>query len=202
VKFIIGKKLDMSQVWKDDGTVVPVTLISAEPNTVVQVKTQAKDGYSAAQVGALRIKAKSVSQSIKNHFKDLEPKKILREARSALDLARGQVLDLNQFKVGEKVKVSGVSKGKGFAGVVKRHHFAGGPASHGHKDNLRMPGAIGSGGIQRVFKGLKMAGRMGGDQVTVSNLEVVKIDTENNVIALKGAVPGARGSIVVIKSQE
>lgn len=198
MKFLIGKKLDMSQVWKDDGRVVPITFISAEPNQVVQLKSVEKDGYEAAVLG--RAKAKKVSKSRAGYFKELEPKKILREARGATGWLRGETLGVDQFKIGDVVQVSGTSKGKGFQGVVKRHHFAGGPASHGHKDNLRMPGAIGSGGIQRVFKGLKMAGRMGGEKVTVKNLEVMKIDTEKNLIALKGAVPGARGSLVVIKS--
>lgn len=197
MKFIIGKKLDMSQVWKDDGTVAPVTFISAEPNQVIQLKINEKDGYGAAVVGSL--KAKKVSKSRAGYFRELEPRKTLREARGLPGWSRGDVLGVDQFKVGDFVQVTGTSKGKGFAGVVKRHHFAGGPASHGHKDNLRMPGAIGSGGIQRVFKGLKMAGRMGGEKVTVKNLEVMRVDAENNILALKGAVPGARGSVVLIK---
>jgi len=198
MKFLIGKKLDMSQVWKTDGTVVPVTFISAESNQVVRVKNRESDGYEAVVVG--RDKAKKATKSQVGYFKDLEPKKILREARGETPWSVGQLLGVDQFQVGELVQVTGLGKGKGFQGVVKRHHFAGGPASHGHKDNLRMPGTIGSGGIQRVFKGFKMAGRMGGDKVTVKNLEVMKIEPEKNLIALKGAVPGARGSVVVIKS--
>lgn len=189
----------MSQMWKDDGTVIPVTLVSAEPNVVIRQKTKDNDGYNAAVVGAF--KARKINKSLSGNMKDLELKKTLREFRNApADLARGANLGIDQFQVGEKVQVTGVSKGKGFQGVVKRHGFAGGPASHGHKDNLRMPGAIGSGGIQRVFKGLKMGGRMGGEQVTVKNLEVIKIDSEKNTMALKGAIPGSRGSIVVVKS--
>lgn len=191
----------MTEFWKE-GNCIPVTLISVEPNIVTQIKTQDKDGYNGAQIGALRMKDKNLTRPMKGHLKDLEAKKIFREARNPdPSWQRGQVLDLSQFQTGELVTVTGTGKGKGFQGVVKRHHFAGGPASHGHKDNLRMPGAIGSSGVERVFKGVKMAGRMGGDRVTVRNLEVIKIDAEKNLLALKGAVPGARGSIIVIRGK-
>ena len=124
----------------------------------------------------------------------------LREFRleDAAGLEVGQVINAGLFEPGDFVGITGVSKGKGFQGVVKRHHFRGGPASHGHKDNLRMPGSIGAGGIQRVFKGMRMGGRMGGDQVTVKNLEVVEVDSKNNVLAVKGAVPGARGAVLLV----
>jgi large subunit ribosomal protein L3 len=200
MKFIIAKKLEMSQRFREDGTVVPVTLLKAESCTVTQVKSQEKDGFSAVQVGCGR--EKNPTKPLMGHLKASGSAglKNLREFR--LDdvggRSVGEQVDASQFKVGEFVEVAGVSKGKGFQGVVKRHHFAGGPKTHGHKDNLRMPGAIGSGGIQRVFKGLKMGGRMGGDNVTVKNLEVIEVDPQNGILAVKGAVPGARGAVLMV----
>jgi len=199
MKFIIAKKIEMSQRFRADGTVVPVTLLQAGPCVVTQVKTQDKDGYSAVQLGLGKEKYPSKPQS--GHLKPAgEMCKIVREFRvdGPVELAVGAKVDAAQFKPGEFVGVSGISKGKGFQGVVKRHHFRGGPASHGHKDNLRMPGAIGSGGMQRVFKGLRMGGHMGSDSVTVKNLEVIEVDAANNILAVKGAVPGARGAVLLV----
>lgn len=201
MKFILGKKIEMSQKFKEDGTVVPVTLISAGPCKVTQVKTKEKDGVNAVQIG-FDI-AKKLNKPEAGHLKDLENFRHLIEIaiEKPEEYSRGQEIKISVLAPGEKVQVVGTSRGMGFAGVVKRHHFRGGPASHGHKDNLRMPGSIGAGGVQRVFKGVRMAGRMGGERVTIKNLEVVEVDEQNNVLALKGAVPGKRGAIVLISQK-
>lgn len=198
MKFIIAEKIEMSQRFKEDGTVVPVTLLSATPCEVVQMKTKETDGYTAVQLGSGLAKKPSKPQV--GHSKaNNKTFRTLREFRiDAPTQQPGEVIDVSQFAPGEFVQVTATSKGKGFQGVVKRHHFRGGPKSHGHKDNLRMPGSIGSGGMQRVFKGLRMGGHMGMDQVTVKNLEIVEVDAKNGVIAVKGAVPGARGAIVLV----
>jgi large subunit ribosomal protein L3 len=200
MKHIIAKKLEMSQRYREDGTVVPVTVLEAGPCVVTQVRTPDKDGYSAVQLGFG--KAKSANKPRTGHLKasGAESPEVLREFRVDADagLKVGDTLDVSQFVVGQKVHVVATSKGKGFQGVVKRHGFRGGPATHGHKDNLRMPGSIGAGGIQRVFKGMRMGGRMGGDRVTVKNLEIIEVDASRNLIAVKGAVPGARGATVLI----
>jgi large subunit ribosomal protein L3 len=199
MKFIIAKKLEMSQRFKENGAVVPVTLLQAGPCVVTQVKTKEADGYDAIQVGFSEEEKPNLPQ--KGHTKAVgKAFQTYREIRidGATDLKVGDTLDASQFATGEFVHVMGVSKGKGFQGVVKRHHFRGGPATHGHKDNLRMPGSIGSGGMQRVFKGLRMGGRMGGDQVTVKNLEVIEVDAAKGILAVKGAVPGAFGAILEI----
>ena len=190
----------MTQRFRADGAVVPVTLVEAGPCVITQVKSQENDGYAAVQVGFGA--AKKINQAKAGHLKDLESSKILKEFRIAgADLKRGDKIDVTNFSVGDMVQVTGVSKGKGFQGVVKRHHFHGHPESHGTKDSVRMPGSIGSGGIQRVFKGLRMCGRMGTDQVTVKNLEIMEVNQEKNILALKGAVPGGRGAILFIKSK-
>lgn len=196
--FIIGRKIEMTQRFLADGQRVPVTRISAAPNRVTQVKTKAIDGYSAVQVG-LSGRTKQ-TKSLKGHLKDLDGISILSEFRTpATDkFSRGQTLALDQFKPGDHIKVTGWSKGKGFAGVVKRHHFRGGPASHGHKDNLRMPGSIGSTGPQRVLKGTRMAGRMGHARTSVLNLEVIQVDGERNELIVRGSVPGPRHNLLLI----
>jgi len=201
MKFILGKKIEMSQKFKEDGTVVPVTLISAGPCKVTQVKTKEKDGVNAVQIG-FDI-AKKLNKPEAGHLKDLENFRHLIEIaiEKPEEYSRGQEIKISVLAPGEKVQVVGTSRGMGFAGVVKRHHFRGGPASHGHKDNLRMPGSIGAGGVQRVFKGMRMAGRMGGERITIKNLEVIEVDEQNNVLALKGAVPGKRGAIVLISQK-
>jgi len=199
MKFIIAKKIEMSQRFKDDGTVIPVTLLQAGPCKVTQIKTKERDGYTAVQVGCG--KEKNPTKPLSGHLKAVgENFKVLKEFRvdDVGSLSVGAVIDATQFQPGEFVQVAGVSKGKGFQGVVKRHHFSGGPATHGHKDNLRMPGAIGSGGMQRVFKGVRMGGHMGSDQVTVKNLEVIDVDAAKGIMAVKGAVPGARGAVVFV----
>jgi len=200
MKFIIAKKLEMSQRFKENGAVVPVTLLQAGPCVVTQVKTKEKDGYDAVQIGFGE--AKKPNKPLKGHTKASgKASKTLKEFRpgGAIELKVGDTIDASAFTVGEFIHVTGTSKGKGFQGVVKRHHFRGGPATHGHKDNLRMPGSIGSGGMQRVFKGLRMGGRMGGEQVTVKNLEVVDVDAAKGILAVKGAVPGAFGATLVLE---
>ena len=201
MKILLGKKLEMTQVFKEDGTVVPVTLVQAGPCTVTALKTNPA-GAKTAVIGFGE--NKHVAKAQKGEWKDLGNFSVTREFSlpEGSDLDRGSVVNASVFEVGEKINIVGTSKGKGFQGVVKRHGFAGSPASHGHKDQLRMPGSIGSTGPQRVFKGTRMAGRMGGDQVTVKNLEVVKIDEKENIIAIRGAVPGSRGSFVTLMATE
>src|SRR3989338_6040303 len=201
MSFILGRKIEMTQRFLADGRRVPVTRISAAPNRVTQVKTQDRDGYTAIQIG-LPGRTK-LTKSLKGHLKDLGDLVELKEFRTPAEvkLERGQTLTVAEFKPGDHVKVTGWSKGKGFAGVVKRHHFRGGPASHGHKDNLRMPGSIGSGGVQRVFKGMRMGGRMGGDRVTIKNLEIVQVHPETNELYIKGAVPGGRNALLMISGE-
>ena len=200
-KGLIGKKLGMTQVFKDDGTLVPVTVIQAGPNVVVQKKTEETDGYNALQLGFEDKKEFRTNKPLKGHFKraGVSPKKHLVEFRDfPEDLKEGDEITVDIFSEGELVDVTGTSKGKGFAGTIKRHNFARGPMSHGSKSH-RIPGSIGAANAARVFKGQKMAGRMGNERVTVQNLEIVKIDKEKNLILVKGAVPGVRNSIVYIK---
>jgi len=199
MKFILAKKLEMSQVFQPDGTVIPVTLVKAGPCTITQVKTKDQDGYVAVQLGFEP--AKKLAKPQAGHLKDLPQFKVLREFRldDTSGLERGQAVEAAAFAAGDTVEITGTSKGKGFQGVVKRHHFHGHPSSHGHKDQQRMPGSIGAGGVQKVMKGRRMAGRMGGDTVTVKNLKVVEI-RDNGILAIKGAVPGARNSIIEIKT--
>ncbi len=199
MKFILGKKLEMTQVFREDGVVVPVTKVQVLPCQITQLK---KGKVNAVQVGFAVCRDKVLSKSEKGHLNGLDKVKNLRDFRvevKQLDgLKRGDYISVETFVVGERVAITGISKGKGFQGVVRRHGFKGGPASHGHKDNLRMPGSIGAGGPQHVFKGMRMGGRMGGDQVTVKNLEIIKIDLENNEFYLKGAAPGARNGLLEI----
>ncbi len=188
-------------MFKDDGSVVPVTLVHAEPNVVTGIMTTDKQGYEAVQVGTDR--KKKLAKPEAGQTKDLGLFGTRREFRvSGSELKRGDTVDVSAFQPGEKVDVVGVSKGRGFQGVVRRHHFGGSPASHGHKDQLRMPGSIGSRRQGPVAKGKRMAGRMGADQVTVKNLEIVSIDAERGQIAIKGAIPGARGSLIMIRTKE
>lgn len=199
MKCILAKKIEMSQVYRPDGTVIPVTLVQAGPCVVTQVKTQEKDGYVAVQLGFLN--AKRLNKPMEGHLKELPKLRIIREFRlpTAGELKKGDVLEAAIFEPGEVIEVTGRSKGKGFQGVVKRHGFHGHPASHGHKDQLRMPGSIGAGGVQKVFKGQRMAGRMGDENVTVKNLDVVEV-RDGGILAIKGAVPGARNGIIAIQT--
>ena len=176
--FILGKKIKTSQIWKDE-KVIPVTLIEAVPNTVTLLRSEKKDGYAAAQIQCGKCK---------------------KEFRYQGDLKIGDKISVSQFEAGQKVMISGRSKGKGFQGVVKRHGFAGGPVTHGQKNRLRAPGSIGSTAPQRVVPGRKMAGHMGTNRITQKNVVIADVDKENNIILLKGAIPGARGSLVEIRS--
>lgn len=192
----------MSQIFKEDGTVIPVTLIQAGPCVVTDVLTPEKDGYSAVQIGYGEVKANQVNKAQSPRAKAFGPVALTREFRvDETELKSGDKIDVSAFAEGDMVDVIGESKGKGFQGVVKRHGFHGSPATHGHKDQLRMPGSIGAQGPQRVLKGTRMGGRMGGDRVTVKNLEVVAVDAKNNVLAIKGAVPGARNGLLMIRSR-
>jgi large subunit ribosomal protein L3 len=207
MKVIIGQKVGMSQVFSAEGEVIPVTLIFAEPNIITLRRFVDKDGYAAAQLALPR--QKEVKKDGERHNKkDLKgkPKELKRRfmARREFPIEideKESVVTVKQFEVGDTVAVVGTSKGKGFQGVVKRHGFKGGPASHGHRHSLRQAGSIGSAYPQHVFKGKRMAGRMGSDRVTVKNLSVVWIDEEKNVLAVKGAVPGSKGSVVEIISE-
>ncbi len=201
--FILGIKKKMTQIFNESGEAVPVTVIAAGPCSVTQVKKAGSEGYTAVQIGYG--KKNKISKPLKGHLQGLDSYKYLREfyfAEAELNkIKRQQQIKVDTFTVGEKVKVVGIGKGKGFQGVVKRHGFSGSPASHGHKDQLRMPGSIGATDAARVFKGTKMGGRMGGGQVTVANLVVVKIDPDNNLLYLRGAVPGRRGGLLKILGQ-
>ena len=190
----------MSQLFDEKGQVVPVTLVEAGPCPVVQVKSKEKDGYQAVQLGFEEIKDKKVKKPQKGHFKKANLEKGFRYLREFPngDLKIGHKIDVSIFQEGEIVKVTGISKGKGFQGVVKRHGFSGFPASHGTKHGLRAPGSIGSSFPERVWKGKKMAGRMGNERVATSGLKVVQIDKENNLLAVKGAIPGKKGTLLEI----
>lgn len=192
----------MTQIFQDDGRVIPVTAILAEPNVITQIKSEEKDTYSAVQVGFGG--NKNIKKPQVGHLKGIEQSKVMREFRvnteEVTDLNRGDKITVKVFENGDIVKVTGVSKGKGFQGVVKRHGFHGSPASHGHKDQLRMPGSIGATDAARVFKGMKMGGQMGDNQVTIAGLSVVDIDLDKNILYIKGAVPGARNGLVLISA--
>lgn len=201
MKFIIGRKLEMTQVFRDDGVVVPVTLVKAMPCVVTQVKEEAKDGYTAVQIGCGE--SRRLNKPEAGHLKGLPMAETLREFRpAATDLKRGDKIEVSIFVPGDRVDIVGTSKGRGFQGVVKRHGFHGAPASHGHKDQLRMPGSITSRRQGPVAKGKRMAGHMGAERVTVKNLEVVSVDSDKKILGIKGAIPGARGSLVLIQSRE
>ncbi len=193
MKFILGLKLEMSQVFDEKGNIVPVTLIEAGPCTVTQIKTKDKDGYDSLQIGFKKIEKKN---KIKKPMKK-KPFRFLREFQDG-EHKIGAEIDVSLFQEGDMVKVSGVSKGKGFQGAVKRWGFSGRDATHGVKHEHRTLGSVGTTGPQRVIKGKKMPGRMGQDRVTVKNLKIVRIDKENNLLAVKGAVPGKRGTLLEI----
>ena len=200
IQGIIGKKLGMTQIFRDNGKVEAVTAIEAGPCTVTQVKTVAKEGYNAAQLSFGQ--AKRLNSPQRGHLKGLGQFRYLREFRvdNSEGLEAGQKVDVSLFKSGDLVDIIGVSKGKGFAGVVKRHHFAGGPKTHGQSDRHRAPGSIGATTSPgRVLKGMRMAGHMGNSRVTVRNLEVFKADPARNLLLIRGAVPGATNGLLLIK---
>ncbi len=200
---ILGRKLGMTQVWSENDEIVPVTVIEAGPCVVSQIKTKESDGYEAIQMGFGSIKAKHVNKPMAGHFAKagVEPMRYLREVRveDASKHEVGEVITVEAFADADKVNVTGTSKGKGFAGVIKRHGFGGGPGGHGSHFH-RAPGSIGQCAYpSRVFKGVRMAGHMGNERVTVRNLKVVRVDAEHNVILVKGAVPGANNGMVMIR---
>lgn len=202
-KAILGKKVGMTQIFTDDGTALPVTVIEAGPCFVVQKKTVEKDGYGAIQVGFGEKREKLFNKPAKGHFNKagVRPLRVLRELRleDCDSYQIGQELKADLFNTGEKVDVVGTSKGKGFAGGIKRHGFHRGPMAHGSKYHRR-PGSLGAKGPARVYKGRKLPGHLGAARVTVQNLEVVRVDSDRNLLALKGAVPGPRGGLVMIKN--
>jgi large subunit ribosomal protein L3 len=200
IEGIIGKKIGMTQVFTEDGKCLAVTAIEAGPCKVIQLKNAEKDGYTAAQLGFGQ--AKSLNSPQKGHLKDMGQIKYLRELRldSVEGLNIGDTVDVSMFQEGDKIDVTGISKGKGFAGVVKRYHFHGGPKTHGQSDRHRAPGSIGASATPgRVWKGLKMAGHMGSERVTVKGLSVYKADSDRNILLIEGAVPGSNNSLVVIR---
>jgi len=199
---MLGTKGRMTQVFDEKGVVTAATMVSAGPLTVTQVKTQEVDGYSAVQVGSGVRREKNINKAQQGHLKDLANVRVMREFSEVGESKRGDTMDISVFAPGDVVEVSAISKGKGFQGVVKRHGFSGGPRSHGQKNKERAPGSIGGGGRAggRVVKGMRMAGRMGNDRVTVENLRVLQVDTENNMILISGAIPGRPGTLVEIRS--
>ncbi len=201
MKFILGTKQYMTQLFDEKGRARAATVVAVSPMTVTQVKDKEKDGYSALQFGSGT--KKHIGKSLKGHLKDLPPFRYIHELRieGTTDKKVGDTVDISAFAPGDKVAVSAISKGKGFQGVVKRHGFAGGPRTHGQKHSEREPGSIGGGLRTRVPKGMRMAGRMGGDRVTVSNLSVLHIDTEKNELYLSGAIPGRRGTLVEVRAE-
>jgi large subunit ribosomal protein L3 len=199
MKFILGRKLNMTQIFDDKGAAIPVTAVAIRGNVVTQVRTKDNDGYEAVQVGEGSKNPAKINKPLKGHLKDLGSFASLTEFRiDAPALKVGDKVELSQFKTGDMVRVSAISKGKGFQGVVKRHGFHGGPRSHGQKHSEREPGSIGGGLRTRVPVGMRMAGRMGSDRVTVTNLKVAHIDTEENILYVGGAIPGRRGTLVEI----
>lgn len=200
---LLARKLGMTQVFTERGTVVPVTVLEAGPCKVVQRKTVATDGYDAVQIGFDEVRPKRTNKPATGHFKraGLRPMRALRELRDAGDAEVGQTLTVELFEVGQRVDVSGVSVGKGFAGQHKRHNFGRGPVTHG-SHNIKQPGSIGSVDAARTLRGLKMAGQLGNASATVRGLEVVSIDPARNLLLVKGAVPGHRNAVVLVRDQD
>lgn len=205
VKGLMGTKLGMTQVWDENNNLVPVTVISASSNVVTQIRNEEVDGYSAVQIGYGEIDPRKVNKPAKGHFEKagVAPRRHLVELRTADagEYELGQELSAEVFEAGIKVDVTANTKGKGFAGVMKRHGFAGVGASHGQHRNHRKPGSIGGAATPgRVFKGMRMAGRMGNVRHTTQNLTIHSIDSENNLLLIKGAVPGPKGAVVLVRS--
>jgi large subunit ribosomal protein L3 len=204
-KGLLGKKLGMTQVWDANNKLVPVTVVEITPNVVTQLRSQEVDGYTAVQIAYGQIDPRKVTKPLTGHFDKagVTPRRHLTELRTddTSEYSLGQELTVDIFEPGKKVDVVGTSKGKGFAGVMKRHNFKGVSSSHGSHRNHRKPGSIGASSTpSRVFKGMRMAGRMGGDRVTVLNLTVHSVDLEKGILLVKGAVPGARGRIVFVRN--
>lgn len=203
MKYLLGRKESMTQLYTEDGRAVPATIIHAGPVVVTQIKNKTTDGYEAIQVGFEAQKETRVTKAELGHTKAFGTFKELKEFRVRLtdtmpEVTVGASLDVSQFAVGDTIRVTGTSKGKGFQGVVKRHGFHGGPRSHGQKHSEREPGSIGGGLRNRVPKGMRMAGRTGSDTITIKNLKVVAVDSDQNILVVKGAVPGRRGTLLSI----
>ncbi len=205
---LIAKKLGMTRFFDNQGKNIPVTVLQAGPCYITQIKTKEVDGYEAVQLGFLSKREKLTTKPLAGHFKkaNISPVKVIKEFRNIKvdDTVKvGSELKVDVFEVGEMITVTGVSKGKGFAGGIKRHGFKGGQKTHGQSDRLRAPGSIGQSSYpSRVLKGMRMAGRMGGEKVTVKNLKIVKIDPVNNLLVVQGAIPGSVQGIVYVKKQE
>jgi len=204
-KGVLGIKLGMTQVWDANGKLVPVTAIKVDPNVVTQIRTPEVDGYAAVQIAAGAIDPRKVTKPLAGHFEraGVTPRRHVVEVRTAdaAEYTLGQELDVTAFEADQLVDVVGTSKGKGFAGVMKRHNFQGVSASHGAHRNHRKPGSIGASATPgRVFKGQRMAGRMGGDRVTVIGLKIQSVDVERGILLVKGAVPGAKGRLVYVRT--
>jgi large subunit ribosomal protein L3 len=207
VRGLLGRKLGMTQVWDADNRIVPVTVIAADTNVVTQIRTRETDGYSAVQIGFGDIDGRKVNKPATGHFDKagVTPRRHIVEIRTEAigDYTLGQEISPDVFAAGDEVDVTGTSKGKGFAGVMKRHGFHGVGASHGAHRNHRKPGSIGGCATPgRVFRGMRMAGHMGTDRITTQNLKVHAVDTDKGIILIKGAVPGPKGALVVIRSAE
>ena len=205
-KGLLGRKVGMTQIFSSDGKVVPVTVVEASPNRITQVKSVESDGYNALQIGVGVVKDKNVTKPQKGHFEkaNVKPVRVIREVRlpSAPEQKVGDKITVEIFAEGEVIDVVGTSKGKGFAGTIKRHNFSRGPMGHGSKSH-REPGSMGpriSGGGGKVFKGKKLPGRMGGERVTVQRLTVVRVDAERQLLLIKGAIPGPKNSSVLIRN--
>lgn len=205
MKFIVGTKERMTQIFDETGVAHAATVLRVVPATISQVRNVEKDGYEAVQIASGEQKEHRLPKAQINHLgsakkfvKEFRPRKSHNEELGAVE--KGQTLDVSVFEPGDVISVSAISKGKGFQGVVKRHGFKGGPGSHGDKHVLRAPGSIGATGPQRVFKGVRMAGRMGGERVTVENLTVLQVNTDENMLLVKGAVPGRTGTLVEVRS--
>ncbi len=200
---LLGRKVGMMQIFTEKGEVVPVTVISAGPCVVTQVRVRERDGYDAVQIGFEQVPARKLTKPQQGHLKGAGTLvRVLREfsADNPQEHSVGEIINVELFSPGQKVDISGTSKGRGFAGVVRRHGFRGGPKTHGQSDRHRAPGSIGAGNSPgRVWKGQKMAGRMGGKRVTVQNLEVVEVLPDKNLILVKGSVPGARNGLLQIR---
>lgn len=202
MKFILGTKDRMTQVFDAQGVVHPATILRVTPLTVTQVKTEETDGYEAVQVATGAQKPERVAKANRRegsfkHVKEFRPN--VHNNETIAGLQKGAIIPASVFAPGDTVAVSAVSKGKGFQGVVKRHGFSGGPRSHGNKDIERAPGSIGAGGMQRVFKGVRMAGRMGSDRITVKNLTILQVNEAENLILISGAIPGRKGTLVEVR---
>jgi len=199
MKYILGTKVNMTQLFDESGKVAPVTIVKAMPNVVTGIKTIDRDGYTAVQVGTVEQKESRVNKAQLGQFAGKGYKEMQEfHTEGAPEAAIGDTLTVESFEKGDSVTVSGTSKAKGFQGVVKRYNFKGGPRSHGQKHSEREPGSIGGGLRTHVPKGMRMAGRMGGDTVTVKGLKIVAVDAENNLLYISGAVPGRRGTVISI----